>query len=147
MVDVTLSDLLGTNPVTAAIDGEEPIETVKSGVSEAAKLRQLSSTPINAQTGTSYTLALSDQGEVITMNNGSSNVVTIPLNASVAFAIGTTLLVRWDGSGETSIAATGGVTIKKRASIGLALAEQHATAFLQKVAINTWFLSGELAPV
>lgn len=147
MVDVTLTDLLGSNPVTADLTGDEPIETVKSGVSEAATLRQLSSTPINAQVGTSYSLILTDQGGVVTMANASANSVTIPLNATIAFPIGATMLVRWLGTGITSIAAAGGVTIQKKASIGLALSEQYATALLHKVAVNTWAVTGELAPI
>ena len=41
---------------------------------------------INNQIGTTYTLALVDSGALVAMNNDSSNTLTIPTNASVAFS-------------------------------------------------------------
>lgn len=146
MVDITLETMASTAPVTADLTGEEPIETEISLVGQGARLRQLSSTPINAKVA-SYVLLITDQGKCITIDDSSANTLTIPLNASVAFPIGATLLVRQLGTGNTSIVATGGVTIQKKASVGLALSEQFATVFLHKVATDTWQLSGELAPV
>ena len=39
---------------------------------------------INAQTGTSYTTVLSDDGKLITLDNAASITLTIPPNSSVA---------------------------------------------------------------
>jgi hypothetical protein len=58
------------------------------------------------QTGTSYTLVIGDVGKVVTMNNASANTLTIPANASVAFPVGTTIIVEQIGAGQTTVAIT-----------------------------------------
>ncbi len=47
----------------------------------------------DAQTGTTYTTVLNDNGQVVTMNNASANTLSIPTNASVAYPIGTQINV------------------------------------------------------
>lgn len=143
MADIKLSGLLATTPFTGDLTGDEPLETVSSSASKAFKVRQLSATPIHSKTA-SYTLALVDQGSVVSMLSSSAKSVTIPLNATVAFGVGTTLLVRTVGTGDVDIIATGGVTIVKRASVSLVLLEQNAQCVLHKVATDIWHLAGEL---
>ncbi|MBL4904269.1 MAG: hypothetical protein JKY62_16725 [Desulfocapsa sp.] len=143
MANKTLTQILASNPVTAALTGEEPIETVVSSTSEAAKLKQLSFAPINAIATTGYTLDLEDQGRIIAMSNASANTVTIPLNASEAFPIGATLIVRQVGAGITSIAAIGGVTLQIRATLTQNIAEKWGQIVLHKVAVDTWHTAGE----
>lgn len=58
----------------------------------------------NLQTGTSYTLLLSDAGKIIEMNNASANTLTIPANSSVAFPVDTRIDVIQYGAGQTTIA-------------------------------------------
>lgn len=147
MVDKTLSALLSESPVTEDITGDEPIETVIAGVSKAFKLRQLSATPINAQTGTSYVLVITDQGTVVTMDNVASSTLTIPNNSTVAFNIGATIIIRRIGDGGVTYTAAGGVTIEKKVSVGFDIAEKFAQIVLHKIAVNTWHVAGEIAPV
>ena len=90
----------------------------------------------NTQTGTSYTLALSDAGKTVSISNASANMVTVPTNASVAFPVGAWLMVKQAGAGATSIAAAGGVTIN--APSGLTVAGQGYYATLRKTATDTW---------
>ncbi len=97
----------------------------------------------NAQTGTSYTLAIADAGRAIEMNNASANTLTVPLNSSVAFPIGTVIDIFQTGAGQTTVAATGGVTINARP--GLKLSGQWATATLIKRGTDTWLLTGSLS--
>lgn len=97
---------------------------------------------INSQTGTSYTLVLSDSGKLIEMNNASANTVTVPPNSSVAFSTGTQINLLQVGSGQTTIVAGSGVTIN--ATPGLILSEQWAAATLIKRATDTWVLVGNL---
>lgn len=66
---------------------------------------------VNTQTGTSYTLVLTDAGKQVTMSNASANTLTIPLNSSVAFTIGTRIWVINLGAGVMTLAAAGGVTV------------------------------------
>lgn len=95
---------------------------------------------INAQTGTTYTLVLSDTRKNVTMTNASANTLTVPPNSSVAFPVGTKVLVTQSGAGATTIAAGAGVTINVPSTVTLAIDEQHESRGLIKVATDTWTL-------
>lgn len=97
----------------------------------------------NAQTGTTYTLVLTDAGKVVEMNNASANTLTVPPNASVAFPTGTVLDIAQTGAGQTTVAAGSGVTINSRGA-ALKLAGQYAQAGLIKTATNTWRFYGDI---
>jgi ferric-dicitrate binding protein FerR (iron transport regulator) len=97
---------------------------------------------INAQTA-SYTLVLTDAGKIVSVSNASANVLTVPTNATVAFAIGTSILIRQAGAGQTTVTPAGGVTVSSRGA-ALKLAGQYAYATLVKVATDTWELSGDI---
>lgn len=137
MVDRKLSEVLSTNPATAPT-GTEPVETVQSATSAAFTFAELANHPLNPQVGTTYTLALTDQGKAVTMDNAATNTCTIPLNATVAFHIGARLIVRQIGAGLTTLAAAGGVTIEKVAGVSLTMSEAHEQLILHKVAADTW---------
>jgi hypothetical protein len=96
----------------------------------------------NAQTAT-YTLVLTDASDIVEMNVGSANNLTIPLNSSVAFAIGTTITILQTGAGQTTINPTGGVTVN--GTPGLKLRAQWSSATLIKRAENTWVAIGDLS--
>lgn len=102
------------------------------------------SVTINAQSGTSYTLVLSDARCLITMNNAAANTLTIPLNASVAFPVGTTISVEQLGAGKTTIAATGGVTLNYLSTLTAAIVGQYGVAQLIKTGTDTWTLFGAI---
>jgi hypothetical protein len=97
----------------------------------------------NAQTGTSYTLVLTDAGKMVTMTNGSANTLTVPANSSVAFPVNTRLDIIQYGAGQTTIAAAGGVTIYSSGS-KLKLTGQYSGASLWKKATDTWVLVGDI---
>jgi hypothetical protein len=71
----------------------------------------LSDLATNAQSGGTYTLALADKGKLIELSNGSANAVTIPLNSSVAFPVGTQITVLQTGAGVSQINVAAGVTL------------------------------------
>lgn len=97
----------------------------------------------NRQTA-SYTLVLADAGLVVEMNVASGNNLTVPLNSSVAFAVGTIVELFQYGAGQTTVVATGGVTI--RSSGGkLKLTGQYSGASLRKIATDEWALVGDIA--
>jgi hypothetical protein len=91
---------------------------------------------VNAQTGTSYTLVLTDSGKQVTMSNASASTLTVPPNASVAFAVGVRVQVIQLGAGAVTLTAGSGVTVSS-ASTSLAMV-QYQTATLIKQATNTW---------
>lgn len=98
----------------------------------------------NAQTGTSYTLVLGDQGQLVTMNNASANVLTIPLNASVAFPVRSRIDLSSLGAGQTQVVPTGGVTLQSAGS-ATSLRTRYSGGSLVKLATDTWLLIGDLA--
>ncbi len=102
----------------------------------------LSELPTSAQSA-SYTLVLADKAKVVEMSVGSANNLTVPLNASVAFPVGTQIHIVQTGSGQTTVVATGGVTINTATT--LKLRAQWSAATLIKRAENTWVLVGDLA--
>jgi hypothetical protein len=97
---------------------------------------------INAQT-VSYTLVLSDASKLVEISNASANNLTVPLNSSVAFAVGTQISLLQTGAGQMTVVATGGVTIN--ATPGLKLRAQWSSATLIKRATDTWVLVGDLS--
>ena len=95
---------------------------------------------INAQTGTTYTLVLSDADEIVTLNNGSAITLTVPTNASVAYEIGTVINLSQLGAGQVTVAAAGGVTVNSER--GLKIKGQYGVAACIKVATDGWVLAG-----
>ena len=103
---------------------------------------QLSDLATSAQAA-SYTLVLADKGKLVEMSNASANNLTVPLNSSVAYPVGSQINILQTGAGQTTVVATGGVTIN--ASPGLKLRAQWSAATLIKRATDTWVLVGDLS--
>jgi hypothetical protein len=96
----------------------------------------------NRQTA-SYTLVIGDAGKIVEMNVASANNLTVPLNSSVAFAIGTEIQVLQYGAGQTTIVATGGVTLRSNQGF-LKIGNQYTGVTLVKVGTNEWYVIGNL---
>jgi hypothetical protein len=96
----------------------------------------------SAQTA-SYTLVFGDTSDLVEMSNASANNLTVPLNSSVAFPVGTQIHVLQTGAGQTTIVATSGVTINS--ATGLKLRAQWSSATLIKRATDTWVAVGDLS--
>lgn len=112
--------------------------SLRSTLSSKANL--LSS--VNTQTS-SYTLVLNDNGKTIEMNSASVNNLTIPLNSSVPFPVGTVVDVIQYGSGQTTLVATGGVTLRSKEG-NLKLTDQYSGATLYKRGTDEWVVVGDL---
>ena len=134
MASFPLSVAFATGQVYTAAN----VNTTNQAVNDLGNLA------LNAQTGATYTLVLADQTKIVEMNNASANTLTVPPNSSVAYPIGTQIIVLQTGAGQTSIAAGAGVTINS-ASAKLKLTGQWSAATLIKRATNTWGLVGDIA--
>ena len=99
--------------------------------------------PPNAQTGTTYTLVLSDANKLVTLSNAASITLTVPPNSSVAFPIGTRLDLAQIGAGQVTVAQGSGVTVN--ATPGLKFRAQYAGATLIKTGTDAWLLFGDLS--
>lgn len=103
----------------------------------------IGSTLLIVEKTASHTLILSDKDKLIEMNSSSANELTVPLNSSQAFPIGSQINILQTGTGQTTIApVSGGVTIN--ATPGLKLRAQWSSATLIKRAENVWVLAGDL---
>lgn len=92
------------------------------------------------QKSTSYTLVISDAFKMIEMSAGGT--LTIPLDSSVNFPVGTAIDILQTGSSQVTIAGAVGVTVNS--TPGLKLRAQWSTATLIKRAANTWLVTGDL---
>lgn len=99
--------------------------------------------PENAQTGTTYTLVLTDAGKMVSMSNAGAIALTIPTNASVAFPVNTRIDLLQLGAGQVTVGGAG-VTIQSSGS-KLKLTGQYSGATLWKKATDTWVLIGDIA--
>lgn len=105
---------------------------------------------LNAQTGTTYTFALSDGSNagncpLVTSTNASAQTFTVPPNSSVAYPTGTQIDVCQMGAGKPTFAEGSGVTINSKSS-NKAIGGQYVCVSLVKTATNTWLLIGDLIP-
>jgi hypothetical protein len=104
---------------------------------------------INAQTGTTYTTALTDSYQVlITQSNASANAIKIPTNASVAHPIGTVITVLNIGAGVCTISAvtSGTTTILSAGSVAAQpTLAQYKSAVIIKTNTDQWYVAGGIA--
>ena len=100
-------------------------------------------TAFNPQTGTSYTLVLSDNGKLVEVANASAITVSIPTN-STAFPIGSQITVLQSGVGQITIAAATPGTTTVNATPGLKLRAQWSSAVLIKRNTEQWVVIGDL---
>lgn len=105
------------------------------GINSALALTQ------NAQTGTSYTLVLTDRNKLVELNNASAITLTVPLNSSVAFPIGSQITLLQTGAGQVTISSSATIN----STPGLKLRTQWSSCTLIKRASDTWVAIGDLA--
>jgi hypothetical protein len=91
---------------------------------------------INAQTGTTYTLALVDAGAIVTLTNAGAIALTVPANADVAFATNSAIILIAGGAGTVTVAGDTGVTVN--AANSDATLAQNDWGILVKTGTNTW---------
>lgn len=99
--------------------------------------------PVNAQTGTTYTLVLTDAFGAVSLNNASAITLTVPPESDAAFEVGTFIELYQLGAGAVTITPGSGVTINSRNAL-LDTGGQYAVAGLRKIAANTWLAVGDL---
>ena len=104
---------------------------------------------INAQTGTTYTAVKADGlNAIVTMDNASANIFSIPTDATYNFPIGTTLVVYQKGAGVTTIqAVTSGTTtvVSAGATLAAPVLARYKSAVAIKLAANSWTVIGGIA--
>jgi hypothetical protein len=97
---------------------------------------------INAQTGTSYTLVLTDAGKIVTLSNAAAITLTVPTNASVAFPIGTSIDLIQLAAGQFTVTGAGPPTISKAMATAKSRT-QYSVMTIIKTATDVWVATGD----
>ena len=129
---------VGLGNVDNTTDANKPISTATQTALDAKANSLVTIDPETA----SYTLILANREQMVEMNVGSANTLTVPANSSVAFPIGTRIHVVQTGSGQTTITPAGGVTVN--GTPGLKTRAQWSAVTLVKRASDTWVAFGDL---
>ena len=102
---------------------------------------------LNAQTGTTYTTVLADNGKLVTLSNASPITVTVPLNSSVAYATGAIINVQQIGAGQVTIEGASGVTLTSTGATATTpkTRAQYSAASIIKTGTDSWTVIGDIA--
>ncbi len=95
--------------------------------------------PINAQTGTAYTLVGTDATKMVTLSNASAITLTVP---NGVFTAGQYVDLQQIGAGQVTVASDGTTTIT---GTGTKLRTQYSAASLLCTGTNTFTLIGDIA--
>ena len=128
--------------ITFTPTGDIAATDVQAAIAEVDAEKSAITRTINAQTGVAFTPALTDEGDVITMDNAAANTLTIPTNAAVAFPVGTQLDVAQLGAGTTTVSADIGVNLNDVSAGKGDLSAQYASVTLLKLATDSWLMTG-----
>jgi len=98
----------------------------------------------NAQTGTSYTLAIGDVGALVTLSNTGGITLTVPPSV---FTTGQVIDVQQINTGQVTFAAGSGVTITSTGATAAApkLRAQYSAASVLCTGSNTFTVLGDIA--
>jgi len=97
---------------------------------------------INAQS-TNYILQLSDKGNLVEISSSSNFSITVPLDSSVSFPVGSQILVVRGGTGNLGITGSSGVTLNSSQNY-FNLNYQYSAATLVKKGTDIWYVFGDL---
>ena len=126
----------GANTDITALDQDVTVTATGTIAADTIGYRGL---PQNSQTA-SYTLALADAGKHISITTGG---VVIPANSSIAFPVGTAIVVfNNSGSNQTISITTDTLRQAGTANTGSRTLAQYGLATCVKVASTTWVISG-----
>jgi hypothetical protein len=128
----------GANTDITALDQDVTITATGTIAANSIGYRGL---PQESKTA-NYTLALADAGKHISITTGT---VTIPANGSIAFPVGTTIVIYNNASSTRPLAITTD-TLRQAgtANTGTRTIAQYGLATCVKVASTTWVVSGSV---
>jgi hypothetical protein len=118
-------------------------------VLSAAMFNGLVAFTLNAQTGTTYTLASTDQYQVLVVtSNAGTKTVSIPTDATYAFPNGTAITILNTGAGALTVNAvtSGTTTITSAGGTPAApTVAQYKSCVAIKISTNAWTIVGAIA--
>lgn len=97
------------------------------------------------------TASLNEQNAIVEFQNGSNDYAwTIPPNSSVAFPVGSWMVMRKTGDGEITVTKGGGVTFRHEnfGDNNVKLdGKDGYSVYIEKTGSDTWLLSGAIKAV
>lgn len=127
--------------VTSPITGGGTSGSVAIGFDDTAA----NTLGLNAQTGTTYTLAIGDaSNDLVQLNNASAITLTVPPSV---FSIGNQINVYQRGAGQVTFAQGAGVTIRSTGATSTApkLRAQFSAATVICIGVNEFLVVGDLS--
>lgn len=121
-------------------DGAQPIDADVARTSMGAMKAKANIFTITEST----TLGLTHTESLLRVNSSNAVTITIPLNSSVAFAIGSCITITKIGTGDVTISPSTGVTLNSKDS-ARTIDGQFSAITLYKVATDEWDMWGALA--
>jgi hypothetical protein len=143
---ITEAKIASASVTTSKLGSSLALTTPNIGAATGASLNCTNAVidhPATNVRTSNYTLVLGDDGIIIETNSTSAVIISVPLESSVAFPIGSKITIIRANSGAASVAGVSGVTVN--ATPGLVLRAQWSAATLLKRAANTWILMGDLS--
>ena len=115
----------------------------------ASEMNGLVAFTLNSQSGATYTLASTDQYQVLVVTtNASTKTVSIPTDATYDFPVGTAISFLNTGAGLLTINAvtSGTTTVTSAGAVSAApTVAQYRSAAAIKTAANAWTVVGAVA--
>jgi hypothetical protein len=96
--------------------------------------------PINAQSGTSYTIVLTDGSKLVVLSNVATIALTIPEDATLDFPDGAWIDVMQGANGNIQFVPEGGAPSYQTKQLG-------SKARLQKLGNDNWHISGDIEEI
>ena len=121
-------------------NGAQPIDADSARASMGAMKAKANIFTITAST----TLGLTHTESLLRVNSSNAVTITIPLNSSASFAIGSCITITKIGTGDVTISPSTGVTLNSKDS-SRTINGQFSAVTLYKVATDEWDMWGALA--
>lgn len=149
---ITTSNITDTRVLaTSNVPAQGDISSVTAGAGltgggSSGAVTLAASVATNTQTGTTYTLAASDNGKLVALDNGAAIAVTIPTNASVALPVGAVVMMAQFDNGQVTVTGASGVTVESVGAITSTPATRQIYSSIAAIqtAANTWLVVGDL---
>jgi len=137
------SVVLSTSPtLTTPVLGTPTSGTLSNCTVDGTNSVGFRTAPQTSGGASAYTLVLTDSGKSVIFTGGSTATLTVPTNASVAFPVGTVLLVINDNSGNLTISGAGVTFQLANGATGNRTVATKGLATCIKTAADTWYVSG-----
>ena len=144
---ITEAKIATASVTTSKLGPSLVLTTPNIGVATATSLYSTNAVVDHSTTNVrtaNYTFLIGDDGIIVEANSTSPITLTVPLDSTTNFPIGSKITLIRTNTGDVTIAgATVAVTVN--ATPGLKLRAQWSAATLLKRAANTWILMGDLS--